>query len=300
VVSVLLAMPKGSRSAQAVVAAPAVNCAVVTVTLHPGLHPGLKRAPGDIGSAPDAPPGPFYVSLPVYPGAAPLQHVVGTPFPEVAESPYLQTAGLEYTASGNHPDMETWFTRAFHSCGYVSRGTWNGNTTPFSDGLTFVSKRNSNLSVEISFGMDPAGGSYIGYGVEDIILPARPARSYLHGPFSALNMAVQHNYQAQRPRSTIVHVVVHNRQAIRRLVSAIDEMTGYQTVVGVCFGGIERPPPIAPVWLSFVRPDGAVVHAFADGAGGPCGGGFAVNGVRWLISGASAWKQILHLARAGR
>lgn len=299
-VAVLLAaaLSPSITPAPAVVAAPSVNCAAVTLTLHPGLNPGLKRVPGDVGSAPDAPKGPFHVSLPVYPGAARLQHLVGSPFPEVAESPYLQTAGLEYIASGAYPEMEGWFTRAFHACGYLSHGSWNGNTTPFSNGLTFVSKRNPNLSVEISFGTDPSGGSYIGYGVEDVILPPRPARSYLHGPFVELKIAVQHNSQTQRPHSTIVHLVVRNGSAIRSLVSAIDEMTGYQTVIGICYGGVGPPPPIAPVWLSFLRPDGTVVHAFANGAGGPCGGGFAVNGVRWLIGGVSAWNQILSLAGA--
>lgn len=299
-VLLLAALPRSTVPARAALASPTVNCAAVIATLHPGLNPGPQHPVPFVGGASDAPKGPFTVSLPVYPGAIPLHPFVGSPFPEYQESPYLQTAGLEYTVPSSFPNLESWFTRAFHACGYLSDGNWNGDEGPFSDGLTFESRSNSNLTVEMSFGATPPRGSYIAYGVEEVILPTRPARSYLHGPFVALKMAVQHNTHTYPSHSTVVHQDVGDRAAIRHLVSAINSITAYQTVISFCHPGVGPPPPIQPVWLSFIRPNGTVVHAFADGSGGACGGGFAANGARWLIFGVRAWNQVLALVTGGR
>jgi hypothetical protein len=294
----LVGMQIAMHPTPAMAAPLATNCAAVTVTVHPGLNPPLQPGhtyPG-AGRAPDAPKGPFLVSLPVYPGATPLRPFVGSPFPEYQESPYLQTAGLEYVTDATSPAVDRWYTRALHACGWISRGSWGGNTSPFDHGLTFEAKSNPNLSVEISFGFNLAAGSYIAYGVEEIIFPPRPAASYLHGPFVDLRIAVQHNtYVSGKMLVSVTHSDVRDRATITRLVSAINRITVYQTVFGLCSGG-GGGSYTGPAWLSFIRPDGTVAHAFANGPGSACGGGFAVNGVRWLTGGIGAWNQILSLA----
>jgi hypothetical protein len=305
VIAVLLAAAANGHSTgtagQALAASLATNCAAVTVTVHPGLNPPGTRPAPYVGGAPDAPKGPFTVSLPVYPGATPLQPFVGSPFPEYQASPYLQTAGLEYVTSGPAPQAGVWVDRAFHACGWVARGIWDGNTTPFDNGDTYQARNNHNLSVEVSYGAAPSGATYIAYGVEEIIYPPRPAKSYLHGPFVDLKMAVLHGaYLSGRLQKTTTHLDVRDRAAIGRLVSAINRIKLYQSVTGFCVGGGGGGNFTGPAWLSFIRPDGTTVHAYADGPGGACFGGFAVNGARWLIGAVDAWNQVLALAGGGR
>ena len=62
-------------------------------------------------------------------------------------------------------------------------------------------------------------------------------------------------------------------------------------VLPLCSGGRLNPP--GPAWLSFVRPNRSVVHAFETGPG-DCGG-LAVNGVRWLTDSGAVWNQVLAL-----
>ncbi|HZS94625.1 MAG TPA: hypothetical protein VFA78_07500 [Chloroflexota bacterium] len=78
---------------------------------------------------------------------------------------------------------------------------------------------------------------------------------------------------------------------------AINAARGYHTAPFTCVGGFSRT---GPAWLSFVRSDGAVVHAY-EVEPGECGG-LAVNGVRWLIDRGSAWNPIARIVRvsAGR
>jgi len=59
-------------------------------------------------------------------------------------------------------------------------------------------------------------------------------------------------------------------------------------VSGICSGGLSLA---SPAWLSFVRPNGSVAHAYESGSG-VCGGGLAVNGVGWMIDDGRVWNLI--------
>lgn len=269
----------------------ATECAGITLQVHPGINPPSKNA--HLRPAWDAPRGTFTVSLPLYPGTTSLSPWVASPYPEYPASPYLQTAGAEYQSTDSSATASAWFSSHLPSCGWHSSGNWGGNATVFTNGLGFTSNTNPDLSVELSFGDTPSGGSYIGYGVEWIIYPPRPSASYLHGPFTQLRIALGRNtVQNGSFVQHVVHAAVRNRTAIRRLVSAINSVGGYHTVSSICVGG--GPSRTGPAWLTFRRPNGTEAHAYEAGLG-ICLGNLAVNGKRWLIDTGVVWKHILGL-----
>jgi hypothetical protein len=263
--------------------------------VHPGIHPPTKNA--SLHPARDAPRGTFTVSLPLYPGATPLSPWVASPYPEYPGNAYLQTAGTEYQSLDATSKVSSWYSSHLRACGWHSSGTWSGNGSAFTGGLTFVSNAKPDLSIEMSFGGAPSGGTYIGYGVEWVIYPPRPAASYLRGPFTQVRVALGHNVlQNGNFVQHVVHTTVRDRAAIRRLVSAMNNARGYHTVAPTCVGG--GPGRTGPAWLSFVRPNGSTAHAFDLGAGACLG--LAVNGKRWLIDMGAVWKQIQQLAGGKR
>jgi hypothetical protein len=283
----------GTRAASAT----AATCAGLTLDVHPGVNrAGSKPAPAS-EAAPDAPRGSFSVSLPPYPEATPLSPWAASPYPETLLSAYLQTAGAEYQSSDSATIVSAWFRSHLPACGWHTNGYWNGNASVFTAGRTFVSNANPDLSVEMSYGHGASDGSYIGYGVEWIIYPPRPAASYLHGPFTQVRIA------RRRPRNIlpnsslvqrVVHTTVRDRTEIRRLVSAINSVGGYHTVPALCLGGGAARFG-GPAWLAFIRPDSSAVHAYEIGPGACLG--LAVNSRRWLIDTGVVWKQILRLTR---
>ncbi|MGH2444316.1 MAG: hypothetical protein ACRDFX_14265 [Chloroflexota bacterium] len=142
----------------------------------------------------------------------------------------------------------------------------------------------------MSFGTDYTSGlAYIAYAAEDITYPPRPARSYLHGPFTRARIAMERRFGplGSRPART-VRITLIDRALIHRLVAAVNNVKGYRTAFGVCAGGFSRD---GPAWISFVRPNGSVSHAFESGPGG-CGE-LAVNHVRGLLDRGAVWNQLL-------
>jgi hypothetical protein len=278
--------------AHAVAASSSVNCGATVLTVHPGLHPALANFPF---SAPaNAPRSRHTVALPEYPGATPLQTFVASPFPEVVSDQYLQTASAVYTSTSSVHTVQVWLGTALIGCGWKRNGSWSGNAEPFTQGLSFVSRHNPNLGLELSFGFTSSGGAYIAYGVEEVVLPKRPSKSYLHGPFTQLHISLrQTTLGAAQPTSRVVTFSVSSQPVIRRLVATINAIRGYRTVLPVCYGGGPGGP--SPAWLSFVKPNGTVIHAYEIGPGA-CGG-LAVNHVRWMTDGGAVWKQIQALAK---
>lgn len=292
--AVLLPVPAAAHGA----AVKMGRCEAITLTLRPGIHPVLAM-PGPAGYvAPDSPRVRVPVSLPLYPGAAPLASKIAGPYFDVPSDPYLHTASAEYRISAGQHRVKAWVKRVFTACGWHEDGHWTTNASQFTSGDDFISDRNPQLSVEVSFAADPAGGTDFGYGVEEIILPPRPAASYLHGPFVAVRIAFGQVDVTQRGYSLhVAHTTLLDRVAIHRLVTAINALREYRDYPSAipCAGG--GGPATGPFWLSFVRPNGSVVHAYADGPGyAACGGGLAVNGVRWLMGAGGVWHQLLNLA----
>lgn len=287
VVAITAVLPMSRSAPASAFAARPVNCSAATFTLHPGLHPAPPNT--HLAIAPDIPRIAVHVSLPLFPQSAPLSPFVGSPFFDYPTDPYLQTAAAEYLTSDDPGTVQSWFSRVVPVCGWKHSGSGSGNVAPFDQYLFFVSRANPELTVEFSFGPASSGGTDVAYAVEEVTYPPRPAASYLHGPFVKLRVALGSGVRLRTPR--VSHLTVLDRRAISRLVSAINRLTGYHTDLPLCSGGGASS---GPAWLSFVRRNGSVVHAF-EGAPGVCGG-LAVNGVRWLIDTGSVWNQINALA----
>ena len=295
VLMMLVLTPTSSRPLTSASAAPGVQCGGVTLTVKPGLNPPPSSGPGQV--APDSPRGTFSVSLPLYPGLRPLKRFVGTPYGAILTDAYLQTAGAEYRSGGDVGTVSAWYRAVMPACGWRP-APWGGYAPPLTSSHSYTSTRDSSLSVLLSFGATSSGGSYIAYGVEWVILPARPASSYLHGPFRQVRIAVNRGAFEGVHRSRLVwhtsRATITDGAAIGRLVTAINGITKRRTVLLRCPGPLRLT---GPAWLSFVRSDGSVAHAFEDGTAGGCGGGLAVNGVRWLADPGNVWNQILKLSR---
>lgn len=269
-----------------------------TITLHPGVPPSEPGPPRPV--APDLPQTPITLSLPLYPGATPLPHVL-----KVVQgfelTPYLQSGLAEYHTDAGEGTLKKWSIAALTGCGWRrTLGTMSTNAGIFTSGYDFVRVGNPLLTLQVSFGRDSSGGTDIAYGISDITYPPRPAGSYLHGPFTQLRLAFTVNSRTPTTLvSHVAHATIVNRVAITRVVRAVDSLTQYQSVRGACVGsGIPGPGVNTPVWLSFVRADGSVVHAYDLGAGACLG--LAVNGYRWLIDDGRVSSLLLSLVTPSR
>jgi hypothetical protein len=278
------------------VAAPAVNCAALVLHLAPGVHPPESRIP--IGIAPDAPRTPFTIAVPLYPGMTPLQQSAGSPFFELAQSPYLQTASAELHTMSSSDMAQHWYQHAMRSCGWNANGGWDGNAGPFPDGISFVQPHDRNTFVDIGFNVLDDGSTDVAIAAETVRYPAPPPRARIHGPFTQLRLALQvYGSQGSTTQVKTVHAAITDRQTISKVVRAIDGITAAYRARTVCFGGGGGGlgTNLGPVWLTFIRPNGSKVHAFEDGPG-ECGG-LAVNGFRWLLDPDAVWSLVLPLAQ---
>lgn len=276
----------GLRNPSSPVAAAGVCTTGLTLTLHPGPPPSAQRAA--LSVARDIPRAPVSVSAPLYPGARPLISFVASAIPEYPADPYLQTGVAEYRTPADVEAVKAWYRTAFAGCGWHRNGSMETNASVLDSGITFASNSNHNLTMEMTFGDTPTGGTYIAYGAEEITYPTRPTGSYLHGPFSQVRTALRRAVMKKgQPVWHTERRVVTARPIIARFVQTINAITEYHTVSGVCSGGLSL---VGPAWLTFVRSDGSVVHAFESGWGW-CGG-LAVNGFRSLIDPGSVWELI--------
>lgn len=284
--SILVLLSFGAvGSAPPPLSATGVCSAGLVLTLHPGLPASMQHLPP--GIARDIPRAPVSVSVPLYPGARSLAQFVASAIPEYPPDPYLQTGVAEYQTAGSVDIVQAWYRKAFVACGWRPDGSMTTNASALTSGITFASIDTPNLTMEMTFGDTPSGGAYIAYGAEEITYPARPASSYLHGPFSTVRIALSRTVmQHGQPVSHIVRNTVIGRPLITQFVQSINSITGYYTVSGNCRGGRSL---VGPVWLSFVRPDGSVAHAYESQG---CGEGLSVNGVGWLMDDGRVWNLI--------
>jgi hypothetical protein len=296
----ILSLPVGGRTVGAVRAEPLANCRALTMYLRPGLNP----PPGNlvIRVAPDAPTGRFPVSLPVYPGAVRLKHLLDTPYgASLSDDAYIQTAAAEYGSADAADTVLRWYQAVMPSCGWRQGSFWGtSSTSAFTSGHSFISRANSDHVVLVSVGRNGSSRSYLALGAEQVILPPRPESSYLHGPFNRTYFQVRialkrSSFHNGREVVTVIHTTVTNHPAIARLVTAIDRIRGSRSVRTFCPGPPQR---IGPAWLTFIRADGSRVHAF-EMSPGACGG-LSVNGAGWMIDPGGVWKQILGLSGVRR
>ena len=257
----------------------------VTLTLHPGVA-GQTGAPSQV--APDIPAGPFTVSLPLYSDATPVSPLVGDPMGSYPLDPYLQTAVGEYESAAAEKTVMKWYVTALTSCGWRASGEMRTNSNVLAVGRDFTAAANPNLQVQMTFGVNPSGGTYIGYAAEEITYPPRPANSYLRGHFRLLRIALGRARSPGNPPSSFRHVTISTHRTIARLVAAINSLTQYYSVRGICMTPNVGP---GPARIAFVRANGTVVHA-CESNPGACGA-LSVNGVRWLNDTGKVWKLIL-------
>lgn len=268
-------------------------CSAVTVALHPGLNPPWTRPRSRLAPARDIPRRGFSVSLPVYPNATPLTPFIASPFPSYPADPYLQTGSVEYRVAATSNAVLGWASRVFRGCGWRPDGRWSTNASAFTSGLTFAANNNPDLTVAVSVGAAGANGAYLGYGVMEVTLPRRPPSSYLRGPFSAVRITLRMpQVRTDQASSRYARATIVDRTAIVRLVRAINAIRGHRTAPVMCVGGVGGA---GPAWLSFVKANGTIVHAFEIGPGA-CGG-LAVNGTRWLTDGGAVWNAIVALTQ---
>lgn len=290
--ALVLGLAAGALPAAARPSAAAGCVTGLTLSLQPGLPTSMRRVPQRV--APDIPRGPFSVAVPLYPGARALTRFVGSPVASFPATPYLQTAVAEYRTADEPPTVTAWYRAAFAACGWRVQGTMATNVGVLSSGITFASRVDADRTVEMTFGSPPTGGSYIGYAAEVITYPPRPPSSYLRGPFSEVRIALNRTAYATSGRVArhVDHVTMTDRARIARLVTTVNAVTEYFTVPTVCVGGFT---PIGPMWLSFVRPNGSIAHAY-ETLPGACGG-LAVNGVRWLIDRGAVYYTVVARVR---
>ena len=257
----------------------------LTLQLQPGL-PGVvpQRL---VTPAGDTPVGPFYASLPVYPGARRLTRVRDNPIWSYPVTPYLHSGVAEYHVSENPDDVSVWYSDALAACGWKSDGAWTSNADVFPDGIVFISRSNPHLQVQVGFGAATNGDTLIGYAVLDETLPPRPIASYLHGPFSRVNIA--YGLSPSEPSGQaahIIHLSIATPATIRRLVTRINSLTD------ILAGLRSRPSGgDGPAWLTFVRPNRRHIGVFDTVLA------LQVQHTRTLFDGDRVWPLISRLVK---
>jgi hypothetical protein len=279
---------RGASTTRALAASQAASCAALELHVAPGLHPPSKPVPFTT-PAPDSPRSPFTVSLPLYPGLTLLPQPIGSPFPEVVQTHYLQTASAQFHTTASSHTVQAWYRQMMPACGWRPNGSWYGNAGTFPHGITYARGPVQSLSAYIGFADQADGSTDVAIAVEAVRYPAPPAAARIHGPFVRLNIALG-RYDPART----IHAIVADHQVIARFVKSIDSIKAAFSVPTVCFGGLATT---GPAWMTFVRADGSTVHAYETGPGA-CGG-LAVNGFRWLLDPGKVWSLILRVT-AGR
>lgn len=273
---------------QAPAAASAAGACTTRLTLR--LQPGLPGAALQawVTPAADIPVGPFYASLQVYPGAHRLTRVRDNPVWTYVPTPYLHSGVAEYRVSENPDDVSVWYSDHLAACGWKPEGPWNSNAGVYTDGIVFVSRSNPHLQVQVGFGAAMNGDTLIGYAVLDETLPPRPIASYLHGPFTRVNIAYRLSSVAHPSQTAhIIHLSITNPTTLRRLVRRINSLTDI-------LAGFGRSHPAggdSPAWLTFVRPDGRHIGVFDTVLG------LQVQHTRTLFDGNRVWPLISRLVK---
>lgn len=194
----------------------------------------------------------------------------------------------EYRVSENPDDVSNWYSDNLTACGWKQDGSWNSSAGVFTDGIVFIARANRHLQVQVGFGTAMNGDTLIGYGVLDETLPPRPIASYLHGPFSRVNIAYRLSPSAPSAQTAhIIHLSITDPATIHRLVRRINSLTdilaGFRS--GPSGGGD------GPAWLTFVRPDGRHIGVFDTVLG------LQVQHTRTLFDGNRVWPLISRLVK---
>jgi hypothetical protein len=198
--------------------------------------------------APDIPPDPVIIQVPLYPGAATTTRAFQASF-DYPATPYLKTATVEFLLPADSATVDPWYREHFAACGYERGGTIVSSTG--STGIVFPSKSDPNLVVEVSY-QDVPDGTLVLYVAEDVTLPPRPPDSYLPSNIVRLTM----DYVGDNERHW--HLVIRNHAMIHPLVDAINAVSEIDGGVHSC------APVLGEATMMFVRRGGSSVRVGAQ------------------------------------
>lgn len=135
-----------------------------------------------VGTAKDMPKGKVVVKLPLYPQASTTNRTTKNLYDSYPATPYLKEAKQKYTLPVSEQTAEQWYNDTLKQKGYKISGSGSsGNikTGVSSKGITFVSKKNKNLTVLMSFQSLGTNQTLVQYDVQYIATPAREPGSIL-------------------------------------------------------------------------------------------------------------------------
>src|SRR5579872_1944967 len=171
-----LLAPASLRAASVGVVTVASGCSTpLTLTLRPGLTDPNNHV--SMPAAPNIPPGPVVIHVPLYPGAT----TSSLPMPHAAysypASQYLKAATAEYEVSTDWTTASNWYRQAFLACGYVEAGSSSSGVrgVTVSIGLAMRDPTHAPLEVTLAFTHGPAGKTLVLYVASTIALPPQPA-----------------------------------------------------------------------------------------------------------------------------
>lgn len=207
-------------------ATPAVAQAACDAPLVLTLLPGSRAPDGSLHStpAPDIPPDPVLVAVPVYPGAVPSAARADQPVEIAADSPYMKTAAAVYALPADPETILTWYVEAFTACGYTYRGSsteMQGSAT-VGWNQTYGSPTIPSLEIDLGFTRNSAGGTLIEYVAGVLSFPPRPYVSQIPGGIKRVEMTFDAGaYGVPRPGKAL-RLTITSRTMVFDLANAVN------------------------------------------------------------------------------
>lgn len=292
-----LLAPASLRAASVGATPTASGCSTpLTLTLRPGLTEPNNHV--SMPAAPNIPPGPVVIQVPLYPGAT----LSSRPMPHAAysypASQYLKTATAEYQVSTNWTTASNWYRQAFLACGYTEAGSGSSGVhgVTVSIGITMRDPSHPPLEVALAFTHGPAGKTLVLYVAYTITLPPQPAM--VSGTPRSVEILsyrsfAQGQLAASRPNK---YVTVRDSQSIRDLIHHLNSLPPPGGVMScpsddgshdeLIFGYPNRPHVTVDVGLRGCQ----IVRS-----GNTVGTGLADSGLFRLLASLLARKTAVHL-----
>lgn len=231
----ILTLAAGSPAARAAPATPTLPPLGCSTPLALTLLPGLREPNNHVSlpAAPDIPPGPVIVQVPLYPGAAasslPMLHASYS-YPA---SHYLKSVTAEYRLPTDWLAAESWYRQAFTACGYTEAGSSTSGVrgVVVSRGIGLRAPRQPPLQVELAFTPGPAQTTLVLYLAYTVALP--PPAILVPGKPRAVTILAYRppgpgQLAAPRP---VRSVVVRNHGSIAALVRHLNALPRPQGVM---------------------------------------------------------------------
>lgn len=260
----LISIVPGVIAARTTANVHAAAACVAPLTLR--LRPGLHYAPAGLAfpdPAPDIPAGTVVIDVPLYPGAALTAQHFFVPTLDYPDSPYLKAASAEYLLPIDPATAQQWYRQSFTRCGYRVTGSGEsgdarGHT---STGITFTSRANGNLQVNMSFQALAQAGTVALYVATDVTVPPRRPASYLPADVVRVEVTYQPPIPTRgggaAPRR--LYRTIADPTAIGRLVAAINALSHVVAGAHTCPSGSGQSAT-----LLFVRRGGQAISVYDD------------------------------------